>query len=174
MDARVKMGDYWFYGVGTGHRKADGKTSAETNVDGGASLVAGDSDIGGLVQKALKWVKIRARPPTSGDPDYAKAATFYQVAAEMEYSAVAMWNLGWMHECGIGVEQVRILNTCTDRPILLALMVASVTPSGFQPGKTSVRPSTHHKSRRIHPCQAIPSETSTKMDLGLRHRSNVI
>ncbi|CAG8547892.1 7042_t:CDS:10, partial [Funneliformis caledonium] len=35
--------------------------------------------------------------------NYVKAAACYQVAAEAESSAMAMWNLGWMHENGIGV-----------------------------------------------------------------------
>ncbi|RIA90942.1 hypothetical protein C1645_737487 [Glomus cerebriforme] len=35
--------------------------------------------------------------------NYEKAAACYQVAAEAELSAMAMWNLGWMHENGIGV-----------------------------------------------------------------------
>ncbi|KAI9280236.1 hypothetical protein BC943DRAFT_331053 [Umbelopsis sp. AD052] len=34
--------------------------------------------------------------------DYEKAASCYQVAAEMERSSLAMWNLGWMYENGIG------------------------------------------------------------------------
>ena len=37
--------------------------------------------------------------------DLEKAATCYQAAAEMQQSAQAAWNLGWMHENGIGVEQ---------------------------------------------------------------------
>lgn len=39
------------------------------------------------------------------DVDLEKAATCYQSAAEMHQSAQAAWNLGWMHENGIGVEQ---------------------------------------------------------------------
>ncbi|RGB40885.1 hypothetical protein C1646_636746 [Rhizophagus diaphanus] len=35
--------------------------------------------------------------------NYEKAAACYRVAAEVELSAMAMWNLGWMHENGIGV-----------------------------------------------------------------------
>ncbi|KAG0223362.1 ERAD-associated protein [Mortierella sp. GBA43] len=54
VDARVKMGDYYFAGIGT-------------------------------------------------QVDYKKATACYQVAAEAEYSAMAMWNLGWMHENGVGV-----------------------------------------------------------------------
>ncbi|KAF9166621.1 ERAD-associated protein [Mortierella sp. AD011] len=54
VDARVKMGDYYFAGIGT-------------------------------------------------EVDYKKATACYEVAAEVENSAMAMWNLGWMHENGIGV-----------------------------------------------------------------------
>jgi len=38
-------------------------------------------------------------------PDNEKAAACYQAAAETMQSAQAMWNLGWMHENGIGIEQ---------------------------------------------------------------------
>jgi TPR repeat protein len=41
--------------------------------------------------------------------NYEKAAACYQVAAEVELSAMAMWNLGWMHENGIGVAKVCIV-----------------------------------------------------------------
>ncbi|KAG0033442.1 ERAD-associated protein [Podila clonocystis] len=53
VDARVKMGDYYFTGIGA-------------------------------------------------EPDVTKAHACYKVAAEHQ-SAMAMWNLGWMHENGIGV-----------------------------------------------------------------------
>jgi SEL1 protein len=36
-------------------------------------------------------------------PDYAKAALYYQVAAESEHSSVAMYGLAYMHEYGVGV-----------------------------------------------------------------------
>ncbi|PLN80664.1 putative ubiquitin-protein ligase Sel1/Ubx2 [Aspergillus taichungensis] len=38
-------------------------------------------------------------------PDAEKASTCYHSAAEAHYSAQAFWNLGWMHENGISVEQ---------------------------------------------------------------------
>lgn len=38
-------------------------------------------------------------------PDQEKAAACYQAAAETMKSAQAMWNLGWMHENGIGIDQ---------------------------------------------------------------------
>ncbi|KAI9829992.1 MAG: ERAD-associated protein [Phylliscum demangeonii] len=39
------------------------------------------------------------------EPDPEKAAACYQAAAEFQQSAQALWNLGWMHENGIGVQQ---------------------------------------------------------------------
>ena len=38
-----------------------------------------------------------------------KAAGYYQSAADTQMSALAMWNLGWMYENGIGVPQVSCL-----------------------------------------------------------------
>ncbi|KAK7624171.1 hypothetical protein IWX50DRAFT_44516 [Phyllosticta citricarpa] len=38
-------------------------------------------------------------------PDQDKAAACYQAAAETMQSAQALWNLGWMHENGIGLDQ---------------------------------------------------------------------
>lgn len=37
-----------------------------------------------------------------------RAARCYQSAAETQMSALAMWNLGWMYENGVGVPQVCI------------------------------------------------------------------
>ncbi|GAA5955010.1 hypothetical protein JCM21900_002759 [Sporobolomyces salmonicolor] len=59
VDALVKMGDYYYKGIGTGE-------------DG---------------------------------PQMEKAAACYQSAATSRFSALAMWNLGWMHETGQGVPQ---------------------------------------------------------------------
>ena len=36
-------------------------------------------------------------------PNYEKAASYYQVAAEVDHSSLAMYNLGYMHENGLGV-----------------------------------------------------------------------
>jgi SEL1 protein len=57
VDARVKMGDYYYMGIGT-------------------------------------------------ETDFKKATACYQAAAEVGHSAMAMWNLGWMHENGVGVTKV--------------------------------------------------------------------
>ncbi|KAL6238978.1 hypothetical protein BDW75DRAFT_227553 [Aspergillus navahoensis] len=42
---------------------------------------------------------------TGIDADYEKASTCYHTAAEAHFSAQAYWNLGWMHENGVAVEQ---------------------------------------------------------------------
>ena len=39
---------------------------------------------------------------------YEKAARYYQSAADTHMSALALWNLGWMYENGVGVPQVRL------------------------------------------------------------------
>jgi len=37
---------------------------------------------------------------------YEKAARYYRSASDTQMSAMAMWNLGWMYENGVGVPQV--------------------------------------------------------------------
>ncbi|KAH8828214.1 hypothetical protein DL96DRAFT_1797951 [Flagelloscypha sp. PMI_526] len=44
-------------------------------------------------------------PPDSEASRYEKAAKYYQSAADTHASALAMWNLGWMYENGVGVPQ---------------------------------------------------------------------
>ncbi|TFK44877.1 hypothetical protein BDQ12DRAFT_40330 [Crucibulum laeve] len=61
IDALVKVGDYYYHGLG----------------------VSEDSD------------SLRLE----------KAARYYQSAADTQMSALAMWNLGWMYENGVGVPQ---------------------------------------------------------------------
>ena len=43
---------------------------------------------------------------------FEKAAKYYQAAADTQQSALAMWNLGWMYENGIGVAQVCSWTNC--------------------------------------------------------------
>ena len=54
-----------------------------------------------------------------------KAARYYQSAAETQMSALAMWNLGWMYENGVGVPQVRVV-LATLRTIELNLSRISI------------------------------------------------
>ena len=64
--------------------------------------------------------------------DLEKAATCYTAAAEMQQSALAQWNLGWLHENGYGVEQdyhlamryyIQALNTNSESylPVMLSI-----------------------------------------------------
>lgn len=39
--------------------------------------------------------------------DYEMAATHYRLASEQQHNAQAMFNLGYMHEQGLGMQQVR-------------------------------------------------------------------
>lgn len=43
---------------------------------------------------------------------FEKAARYYQSAADTQMSALAMWNLGWMYENGVGVPQVSVTFAC--------------------------------------------------------------
>ncbi|GAA5896688.1 ubiquitin ligase complex subunit HRD3 [Sporobolomyces salmoneus] len=76
VDALVKLGDYYFKGIGT-------STTSSNDLEGGENVTG----------------------PSEGVPQYEKAATFYQSAGTSRLSAMAMWNLGWMHETGQGVPQ---------------------------------------------------------------------
>lgn len=62
VDALVKVGDYYFYGLGVNDEP-----------------------------EVVRWEK---------------AASYYHSAVDTQISALAMWNLGWMYENGIGVTQV--------------------------------------------------------------------
>ena len=68
MDARVKMGDYYYY-----LKPSTSSSWWNSNLN---------------------------------STNYQKAASYYQVAADTQYSTLAMWNLGYLHEWGIGVDQV--------------------------------------------------------------------
>lgn len=42
--------------------------------------------------------------------DYEMAATHYRLASEQQHNAQAMFNLGYMHEQGLGMQQVSFLH----------------------------------------------------------------
>ena len=42
------------------------------------------------------------------DVDYETAALHYRLACEQQHSAQAMFNLGYMHEQGLGMKKVRL------------------------------------------------------------------
>lgn len=72
VDSMVKMGDYYLAGLGH-----------STPTEG-----AGSKPVQSL--------------PVTAEPDVEKATTCYTQAAENHHSAQALWNLGWLHENGIG------------------------------------------------------------------------
>ncbi|KAJ3019765.1 ERAD-associated protein, partial [Thoreauomyces humboldtii] len=86
VNARVKMGDYYFYGLGTHPNSAP----------------QAGSDFSETVDSTTAEKDHTALAPR-GDP--VRAAIYYFVAADTEWSSIAMWNLGWMHETGLGVDQ---------------------------------------------------------------------
>lgn len=70
------------------------RSAAQDNVD--ALVKMGDYYLDGIGSPA-------------GRPQPSKAAACYQSAASTHVSALSMWNLGWMHETGVGVKKVRVL-----------------------------------------------------------------
>lgn len=92
VDALVKLGDYYFKGIGTSPPNSSSGLDSSQEEDQEGEYNGADSP--------------RSRE-LGGQPQFEKAATFYQSAATSRLSAMAMWNLGWMHETGQGVPQVK-------------------------------------------------------------------
>lgn len=84
IDSLVKMGDYYISGIGLPASSTPTEASP-SNASPTSSATA--SPLVGL----------------ASEPE--KAAACYGAASEFQQSAQALWNLGWMHENGIGVEQ---------------------------------------------------------------------
>lgn len=59
-----------------------------------------------------------------------KAAGYYHRAVETQISALAMWNLGWMYENGIGVAQVSVLPCSIASKLMGALDRTSTSLKG--------------------------------------------
>ena len=70
-----------------------------------------------------------------------KAAGYYQSAADTQMSALAMWNLGWMYENGVGVPQVSVKLT-----MVVCRWVADV--SAVHRTSTSLSDTTTWRTRR--------------------------
>ncbi|KAJ3108355.1 ERAD-associated protein [Phlyctochytrium planicorne] len=148
VDGRVKVGDYYFYGLGTrvaarrgsvgvksggeaGKTEADGVkvepegvhvqqitdgTHAEQPVSEKPAKVEPEkqefgSMIQGIVGNITRWISPLLPGALPNSPDYSMAAMYYHVAAE-ELSALAQWNMGYMHENGLGVAKVIFLFPC--------------------------------------------------------------
>ncbi|KAJ3349475.1 ERAD-associated protein [Entophlyctis luteolus] len=101
VDARVKMGDYHYYGLGL-----RGFETADSNEESGDQNLVADKKERLHSPSALMKLAMPALskydPVWLSAPRYDKAALYYQVAAD-DSSALAQWNVGWMHENGVGV-----------------------------------------------------------------------
>ncbi|KAJ3265413.1 ERAD-associated protein [Chytriomyces hyalinus] len=111
VDARVKMGDYHYHGLGLTAFEALEEEAADAAAEGSGSAlapskrktrtVASSTGLEGVLQKLLHpYYSIH--DAVISEPRFDKAALYYQVAAD-EASALAQWNVGYMHENGIGV-----------------------------------------------------------------------
>ncbi|KAI6007730.1 hypothetical protein F5J12DRAFT_905581 [Pisolithus orientalis] len=116
-----------------------------------------------------------------------KAAKFYQSAADTQLSALAMWNLGWMYENGIGVpqdfhlakrhyDQALDINSEAYLPVLLSLIKLHARSLwhtlqggenglklwGYDEDKMSVSERANLKSREIDSASSSRSPPNTE------------
>ncbi|OUM57151.1 hypothetical protein PIROE2DRAFT_65165 [Piromyces sp. E2] len=145
-DARVKVGDYFFYGLGTdeymeeevtesdesssdddtenddndnGQEKEEKKSSKEEEKEKEAKKEekkheTGTTEMDESTRHEIKNSMLRLSQKIAGrlfgkqgTPDYSIAFGYYQAAADNEKSSLAMWNLAFMYEYGIGVKKVK-------------------------------------------------------------------
>lgn len=72
---------------------------------------AGQRNIDALVKVGDYYYHSLGVSEDSASTRLEKAARYYQSAADTQMSALAMWNLGWMYENGVGVPQVCVRPT---------------------------------------------------------------
>jgi len=136
-DSRVKVGDYYFYGLGTDEfveeevmdsddSSSDEEEEEEENNNDNEEKGKNEtnekkiknekknkkSEIDETSRHEIKNSMIRFIQKLAGSlygkqgkPDYSIAFNYYQAAAENEKSSLAMWNLAFMYEYGIGVKK---------------------------------------------------------------------
>lgn len=95
IDARVKVGDYFYFGLGL---SLSNLTEATTNYSTSE-----------FIKKTISSFFIR-RGGRIYDPDYSTAVSHYSNAVDLG-SSIAQFNLGFMHENGLGVEKVLVINS---------------------------------------------------------------
>ena len=78
-----------------------------------------------------------------------KAARYYQSASDTQMSALAMWNLGWMYENGIGVPQVFFFLPAISDVVCEPLLL------GFSSCEKTLRSSSGNKFRSISTCSFV-------------------
>jgi TPR repeat protein len=97
VDARVKVGDYFYYGYGI--LKVPSPYSNATS----APVVDEEKQAPGISDK-VSALFVR-KGGVRHEPDHQIAAAHYSSAADL-LSSMAQYNLGFMHENGLGVAQV--------------------------------------------------------------------
>lgn len=93
VDSLVKMGDYYLASGSMNGGGGSAGISQASSASASPPLITTESTTGDT------------NIPSKGgkqQSDLEKAATCYTTAAESHHSAQAFWNLGWMHEHGIG------------------------------------------------------------------------
>lgn len=127
-DSRVKVGDYYFYGLGTDEFEEE----EEEEISDSDESSSDDNDDENDEEKEKEKKKSKEDKSeidensrheiqnsmlkfsqklagslygNQGRPDYSVAFNYYQAAAENEKSSLALWNLGFMYEYGIGVKK---------------------------------------------------------------------
>lgn len=73
--------------------------------------------------------------------DFSQAAVHYRIASDQLHSAQAMFNLGYMHEQGLGMKQVRLVDLMFAVEFLLNVFFYSFA------GRTSGQKILRHGSR---------------------------
>ena len=66
---------------------------------------ASQRNIDALVKVGDYYYRGLGLPEEAEKTRYEKAARYYRSASDTQMSALAMWNLGWMYENGMGVPQ---------------------------------------------------------------------
>ncbi|KAH6565179.1 hypothetical protein BASA60_010009 [Batrachochytrium salamandrivorans] len=98
-DARVKMGDYYYYGLGFEGAAEDvrGAVSDEN------AAKSSESPRNSTWVERLLGVSFISHGAIISKPNYERAATYYLTAAETDHSSIAMFNLAYMYEYGLGM-----------------------------------------------------------------------
>ncbi|KAJ1568286.1 ERAD-associated protein, partial [Cladochytrium tenue] len=105
VEARVKLGDYHFYGLGLNVKKRKPGQPSNSQTTEQEEAVGQKSNSPDSVLRSLWEMFVSIRFGNGNGvrtPDFEKAALYYQVASD-EHNALAQWNMGWMYEYGMGV-----------------------------------------------------------------------
>ncbi|PWN28945.1 hypothetical protein BDZ90DRAFT_134936 [Jaminaea rosea] len=95
VDALVKMGDYYYHGVGLAPSRSEAAVAARASAEAAQDYNA--------TSTSRSSSKSSPRPFASPSPSYEKAMACYAAAADRQVSALAYWNMGHLYEEGLGV-----------------------------------------------------------------------